>query len=246
MINNTNRILNVIILLAVMAVSLLVIILEGYLKVSLSNMPFLIFGGIIIVFNLYVILFQIRTKRLIALIPIAGAAGYITQVIGTGCNIWTYTNDGKTFYIAIFMFIFVAIAMYGITTLMSPLSGEHVSRQTRSKMFNICWVAGIIIFLIVTALRFKNDINLAFWIYYGFLFIFAIYSSTRLSIRTMVSLTISAWVVGFASEYFGSQAGIWLFEKSDNFPPAFLVGGSWPLEFTLHYCLSAVISKEKC
>jgi hypothetical protein len=61
----------------------------------------------------------------------------------------------------------------------------------------------------------------------------------------MVSLTISAWVVGFASEYFGSQAGIWLFEKSDNFPPAFLVGGSWPLEFTLHYCLSALIVKEK-
>ena len=243
--NKINRKLNIIIMVSVMAVSLIVMILEGYLKVSLSSKPFLIFGGLIIVFNFYVILFQISTKRLIALIPIAGAAGYVTQVIGTGCNIWTYTNDGKTFYIAIFMFIFVAIAMYGITTLVSPESGERESKKTGIKIFNICWVSGIFIFLVVTSLRFKNDTNLAFWIYYGFLFIFAIYSSSRLSIRTMVSLTISAWVVGFASEYFGSQAGIWLFEKSDNFPPAFLVGGSWPLEFTLHYCMSAMISKEK-
>jgi hypothetical protein len=244
--NKINRKLNIIILLGVMAVSLLVMILEGYLKVSLSSKPFLIFGGIIIVFNFYVILFQISTKRLITLIPIAGAAGYVTQVIGTGCNIWVYTNHGKTFYIAIFMFIFAANAMYGITVMMSPLSGKHGSKEYRNSIFNICWVSGIFLFLVVTSLRFRNDINLAFWVYYGFLFIFAIYSSSRLSIRTMVSLTISAWVVGFASEYFGSQAGIWLFEKSDNFPPAFLVGGSWPLEFTLHYCLSAVISKEKC
>lgn len=240
-----NRKLNVIILVSIMAVSLLVIILEGYLKVSLSSKPFLIFGGVLIAFNFYVILFQISTKRLIALIPIAGTAGYVTQMVGTGCNIWTYTNHGKTFYIATFMFIFVAIAMYGITNLMLSLSGKHESEKYRNKMFNICWVSGIFIFLVVTSLRFKNDINLTFWIYYGLLFAFAIYSSTKLNIRTMISLTISSWVVGFASEYLGSQAGIWLFEKSNNFPPAFLVGGSWPLEFTLHYCLSGMISKEK-
>jgi hypothetical protein len=240
-----NRKLNVIILVSIMAVSLLVIILEGYLKVSLSSKPFLIFGGVLIAFNFYVILFQISTKRLIALIPIAGTAGYVTQVVGTGCNIWTYTNQGKTFYIAIFMFIFAANAMYGFSNLMLSLFGKRESKKSRNSIFNICWVSGIFLFLIVTSLRFRNDINLAFWIYYGLLFIFAIYSSSRLSIRTMVSLTISAWVVGFASEYFGSQAGIWLFEKSDNFPPAFLVGGSWPLEFTLHYCLSALIVKEK-
>ena len=239
-----NRKLNTIILISVMIVSLLVMIFEGYLKVSLGSKPFLIFGGTIIIFNFYVILFQINTKRLIALIPIAGAAGYVTQVIGTGCNIWIYTNPGKTFYVAIFMFIFAAIAMYGITAMMSLLTGQF-ELKARNKMFNLFWVTGIFVFLVVTSLKFKNDINFQFWIYYIFLFAFAIYSSLKSTLTTVVAITISAWIVGFASEYFGAQAGIWLFEKTNNFPPSFLVWGSWPLEFTLHYCLSAMIAREK-
>lgn len=239
-----NRKLNVIILVSIMAVSLLVIILEGYLKVSLSSKPFLIFGGVLIAFNFYVILFQISTKRLIALIPIAGTAGYVTQVVGTGCNIWTYTNPGKTFYVAIFMFIFAAIAMYGITNLMSLLTGQF-KLKSGNKMFNLFWITGIFVFLVVTSLKFKDDINFQFWFYYIFLFAFAIYSSSKLTFTTVIAITISAWIVGFASEYFGSQAGVWLFEKTDNFPPSFLVWGSWPLEFTLHYFLSAMIVKEK-
>lgn len=239
-----NRKLNVIILVSVMLVSLLVLIFEGYLQISLNSKPFLIFGGIIITLNFFVILFQISTKRLISLIPIAGTAGYVTQVIGTGCNIWVYTNPGKTFYVAIFMFIFAAIAMYGITSTMTSLS-EKLKFKSGNKMFNVLWVSGIFVFLVVTSQNFKNDINLQFWIYYICLFAFAIYSSLKSTFTTVVAITISAWIVGFASEYFGSRAGIWLFEKTDNFPPSFLVWGSWPLEFTLHYFLSAVIVKEK-
>ncbi len=243
--NKINRKLNVIILISIMMISLLVLILEDYLKISLAYKPFLVFSGIISIFNFYVILFQISTKRLISLIPIAGTIGYVTQMVGTGCNIWIYTNHGKTFYIAIFMFILVGIAMYGITNLMLSLYGKHELKKTGNKIFNICWVSGIFIFLVVTSLKFKNDINLQFWVYYIFLFAFAIYSSTKTNLTTIIAITISAWIMGFASEYFGSQAGIWIFEKTNNFPPSFLVWGSWPLEFTFYYGVSAMIAREE-
>ena len=238
-----NRKLNAVILIVTMVIALIVLICEDYFRTTLNYKPFIIFGGLIIVFDFYVILFQTSTKRLITLIPVAGIAGYITQAVGTSCNIWVYTNQPQTFFIAAFMFIFASIAMYGLTTKVLAMP-KHSLSKTKSRLFNICWISGLFFFLVVTSQKFKNDINSFFLIYYGFLFVFAIYSSLKLRVSTMISLTLSAWIVGFASEYFGSQAGIWLFEKSNNFPPAYLVGGSWPFEFILHYSLSAMIAKE--
>ncbi|MDN3514009.1 MAG: hypothetical protein NG747_06385 [Candidatus Brocadia sp.] len=237
------RNLNLVIFISVMSVSALVMLFEGYLKTSLRNKPFMIFGGLIILFDFYIVLCQMSTKRLISLIPVAGVAGYITQIIGTKCNIWVYTNHGKTFYIAIFMFISVAIAMYGLTTKISLLI-QSISR-VNNKLFNMVWIGCLFVFLIITSQKFKSEIDASFWVYYSFLCAFALYSSLKLNLSALMGITISAWLIGFASEYFGSQAGIWLFEKNNNFPPAFLVGGSWPLEFTLHYCLSAMIAKEE-
>ena len=241
--NKTNRKLNCLIFVLTIAIGVVVIIYEGYLKTVLGYKPFIIFGCVIIVLDFYTILCLISTRRLLSLIPVAGVAGYITQVVGTNCNIWVYTNTHRTFYVAIFMFIFASIAMYGLTVKFFALPEQQFSK-TVNRLLNVLWISALFFILIITSNKFKTDINLGFWIYYGFLFTFALYSSSRINISVMISLTLAAWVVGFTSEYFGSQAGIWIFQDNGNNVPAYLVGGSWPLEFTLHFCLSRMLAKE--
>jgi hypothetical protein len=241
--NQINKKLNIVILISVMIISLLVMIFEGYFRKSIDHIPFVIFGSIIILFDFYVVCFHMSTKRLLSIIPVAGITGYITQVVGTNSDIWVYTNRGQTFFIAIFMFIFVAIAMYGLTTKILSLPLQPVTKTQRKSLFTICWTVFLFIFLVITAQKFKHTITLSFWIYYSLLFVLALYFSLKFTGKTIISITIAAWIIGFASEYFGSQAGIWLF-TNNNFPPVFLVVGSWPLEFTLHYCLSAMMVNE--
>lgn len=218
-------------------------IFEGYFRKPIHYIPFVIFGSVIILFDFYVVCFQMSTKRLLSLIPVAGTTGYITQMVGTGSDIWVYTNEGKTFFVAIFMFIFVAIAMYGLTAKMLTLPVPPVIKTNRKWLFATCWIVFLFAFLVITSQRFKQTITLWFWVYYSLLFVFALYSSFKFTGRKIICITIAAWIIGLASEYLGSQAGIWLF-ANNNVPPAFLVVGAWPLEFTFHYCFSAMIVNE--
>ncbi len=208
------------------------------------RLPFALLMGVMALFDAWVAGFKISFKRLLYLAAVAGVAGCITQVVGVGQGFWHYTGTQQSYFFVPFTFVFTALCMYGLTTtwlerLLRPLTNYGPLWP------NLLMVVVLFGLLLGTVPHSLGKLGTGFWIYYSFLFLFGLFVSFRMNFQTVLSMTISAWIVGGASETLGAQSGLWLYEGDTTSPPLFLVLASWPLEFILHYSLSGLLAKEE-
>ncbi|MFQ5924607.1 MAG: hypothetical protein ACE5IE_01245 [Dehalococcoidia bacterium] len=232
---------NIIIVAIVGLFEFLSLAIEGYLPKI--NLPFGIILGIVFLFDLWVAT-QISTKRLVALILVASIAGYLTQVVGsTSSHIWIYDGKYNSYVFVAFIFALSAIAMFGMSV---RIFGRLLAKLKipSSRILGPILVIAIFALLIATLGVHRSNVGAPFWIFYVFLFSFAIYASLNMRLGTLLGLCIAAWIVGNLGEFLGSQSQLWTFPLNLNYPPIFLVFGSWPLEFVLHYSLSAFLVGE--
>ncbi len=216
----------IIVILVLGGMALLSAFLEGYIdKISYS---FMIFFAIVFLFCLWTATVT-ATRIFFFLIAFGFIIGYITQMIGTSSDLWSYHGIYGTYVFAAFAWAYAAVSMQGLSILMCK-----AIKEIDDKLLNIIAITVIFAIIPVALRTYKTDVELRFWIYYVTLFILAIVMSYRLSFSHLVSLILAAWIMGNISEYIGSHSGLWIF-GSNGFPPIFLTFGCWPLEFLLQY-----------
>jgi uncharacterized protein (DUF362 family) len=218
-----------------------VVFAEGY-GGSLS-LGFVLFGAVMAVLAAYFAAFEISTRRFALLAVIAGAGGYLTQVVGTRGNFWAYGLPHHSFYFVPLTFVLASLVAYGLTqTVFGGLLRRVLHRPSR--VFNPLIVVAVVGLLVGLAGDARAGQGTAFWLYYGAKALFCLYLSLRMSTATLLAVMISGIVVGAAAELAGSRSGLWTFTQPGGLPPAWLVLGSWPLEVLVHYGLSGLIARE--
>lgn len=234
---------NVLLLLAVAGVGVVLMALEG--TIGLVHWQFIVFGVVVGLLGIWYAAFEISTKRLVALMVVAGLSGYCTQVVGsTVQGVWTYPGATGSYFFVISMFACVSTAAYGLVSLkVGPWVRTKITFLPRR--FNVAIALGLGVILLAFSAQYGSLHEPLFLVYYGALILFAVYAAFLMDLGTMISVVLVALVVGGLSEVLGASSGIWTFSKTPWLPPAYLVLGSWPLEVLLHYGLSGVLTKEK-
>jgi len=232
---------NLALLAAIVTVGAAVLVAEGYGdRVSLG---FAAFGTVMAALAGYVAAFELSTRRLALLAVIAGAGGYLTQVVGaTWRGAWSYGAPRHTFYFVPFTFVVASLVAYGLTQL---VIGPRLRRWLRrpSRACNPLVVLAVFGLLIGLA-GVPADHGGVFWLYYSAKVVLCIYVALRMPVSTLLAVLLSGLIVGAAAELAGARAALWTFSTPSGLPPAWLVLGSWPLESLVHYGLSGVLARE--
>lgn len=219
----------------------LLLFFEGY--AGRLRWFFVLYAAATLVWDLWIAVTAISRRRLVFLSLAAGLVGYMTQVVGVGNRIWVYTGPARSFYFVPFTFVLAAVAMYGLVRyplgiLAAPLDG------IKARWPNLLLAVALVVALCVAAGRFSSGLNPGFWAYYLLLGSFLLYGSRRLAFRSLAAVVVAGWIVGLASEWLGSQSGLWAFQTGSGHPPLFLVLGSWPTEFFLYYASSGIVAGD--
>jgi len=213
---------------------------EGYL--GLVGVGFVLYGALVFAFDLWHVGFEMSTRRFVWLAVVAATAGYATQVVGSTIqDAWTYPHPHRYGFVRA-MFVLAAILAYGLTvSFVAPALRRLIPVRTRKANF-VLVTALFAIF--VVAGRDDRHGEVAVWLYYGFLYAFALYVAALTNLATLLGLVGSAVAIGFVSESLGAHTGLWTFTRTGTWPPAYLVAASWPLEIIFHYGLSGLLARE--
>jgi uncharacterized protein (DUF362 family) len=233
---------NLLILAAVVAVGGVLLVAEGY--AGRISAPFAIYGLVMAALAAYFAAFEVSTRRLLWLAVIAGAGGYLTQVMGaTLGGFWTYPPPHHTFYFVPATFVLASLVAYGVTqTWLGPLLRRVV--RTKSRLANPFIVLGVFAALAALSSDARAQQGGAFWLYYGGKALVCLYLSARMHTAALLSVLASGALIGTSAELAGSHSGLWTFNTPNGLPPAWLLLGSWPLEVLVHYGLSGVLARE--
>ncbi|MCI0723265.1 MAG: DUF362 domain-containing protein [Acidobacteria bacterium] len=232
------QIFNVILLLAAAVTCAVLLHVEGYWP--RLRWFFIVYAVALVLWNGWVAAFAISKFRIVSLAVTAALAGYLTQVVGVSNGFWSYP---ATFYFVPFMFVLASLGMYGLcrypfTHLFRGLGG------LKSRWLNLLVVFILLVGFVFGLSHSPQEPSLLFRVYYLFLALFALYASQLLSFRSFTAVILAGWGIGYISEALGAASNLWTFTASRSSPPFFLVFSSWPLEFFLHYGLSAIVAGE--
>ena len=110
------NLVNLLLLLAVAAAGVVLMIVEGYIK--FLHWPFIVFSVVVSILGIWYAAFEISTKRLVALMAVAGLSGFVTQVVGsTVQGVWVYPGPYESYFFVPSMFACVSTVAYGLTSL---------------------------------------------------------------------------------------------------------------------------------
>ena len=193
----------------------------------------------------YFAAFEVTTRRLVLLAVIAGAGGYLTQVVGaTRGGFWSYGPPHHTYYFVPATFVLASLVAYGLA---QTALGSLVRRviRTPSRAANPLIVLAVLALLLVLLGDARDRQGWDFWLYYGGKALICLYLSLRMSAATLVTVLLGGALVGTAAELAGSRSGLWTFGDAPGaLPPAWRIFGSWPLEVLVHYGLSGLLAGE--
>jgi uncharacterized protein (DUF362 family) len=234
---------NLVLLAAIVVAGGVVLAVEGYAgNVSLA---FAVFGVAMVGAAGYFAAFEVTTRRLALLAVIAGAGGYLTQVIGaTRGGFWSYGPPHHTYYFVPAMFVLASLVGYGLVqTVIGPLTRRVIRRPWRAA--NPLIVLAVFALLVVFSGDALARQGGELWLYYGGKALICVYLSLRMNTATLVAVLLGGALVGTAAELAGSRSGLWSFAGTPGgLPPAWLTFGSWPLEVLVHYGVSGRLAGE--
>jgi uncharacterized protein (DUF362 family) len=232
---------NLTLLALILAAGGAALVAEGYAgRVSLA---FALYGLVMAALAAYFAAFEVSTRRLIVLAVVAGAGGYLTQVMGaTLGGFWSYPHH--TFYFVPATFMLASLVCYGFTqTVLGPLARRLV--RSPSRVANPLIVLAVFVLLVALSADARAQQGAAFWLYYGGKAMVCVYLSMRMNLAALVAVLLSGALVGTSAELAGSRSGLWSFAGAPGaLPPAWLLFGSWPLEVLVHYGLSGLLVRE--
>jgi len=234
---------NLVLLSLIVVVGGIVLFAEGY--AGSVSVTFALYGVVIAGAAGYFAAFEVTTRRLVFLAVIAGAGGYLTQVVGaTLGGFWSYGAPRHTYYFVPATFMLASLVAYGLAqTLLGSLFRRLIRRPSRA--VNPFIVLAVFVLLVV----FSDDVRARqgsqFWLYYGGKALICIYLSLRMNTATLLAVLLGGALVGASAELAGSRSGLWTFTGTPGgLPPAWLLVGSWPLEVLVHYGLSGMLARE--
>jgi uncharacterized protein (DUF362 family) len=236
-----NRI-NVLVLALIAAGTVLELYRAGYLP--LVTWPFAIYGGVVFGLAVWFAAFELTTRRFLWLALVAGATGYLTQVVGsTEQGAWHYAFP-RDFGFVRGMFVLAAVLAYGATvSLLAPLVRHVLPVHTR--WFNVLLVVALFAGFVLLGRADRAHTGSPWvWVYYVGLTLVALYVAALTNPATLVGLVVAAAAVGYASETLGAHSGLWTFTRTGTQPPLYLVLASWPLEIVFHYGVSGLLAGE--
>ena len=214
---------------------------EGYLPLISPLFWFFIAAGFLIAAWLAL---SLSTVRFLSLMLGIFVIEYIKETIGVRGGFWVYHGVNGFYNFGVWAWVMGGMAAYAFST-------KIVIRQVRKLSLHVPrWLNPavlIVIFFMVplTLGEYRSGAGVLFWLFYAVLLISGIYASLRTDFHVFAGIVITAWVVGFPSEYVGSAgSGIWIFPHNPDYPPFFLVAGCWPLEIFAQYALSAFLAGE--
>jgi uncharacterized protein (DUF362 family) len=215
---------------------------EGY--GSLLRWPFALYSGFVFAVTIWVGVFDITTKRLLALFAVASVFGLVTQWVGASKNaFWIYARP--SYGIAAPMFMFAAAFSYGLTVSKLAPALRRFGLAGRVKIWQGVLLLGAVFFvLFVDAPGAKLIDPMSFWLYCTALGMVALLLMWLADLATVLSLFVAGIVVGSLSETLGAASGFWSFGERGIWPPVFLVFAFWPLETALHWTLSAALVRQ--
>lgn len=188
--------------------------------------------------------FRATTKRLVALVMAIFFIEYVKESIGLRSGLWIYHGGASVYVFGVWAWVLAGLTVYTIST-------QFVVRLVRTARVSLPTWANVVATLVIACLipvtlgEYWDEADGWFFALYAVLAIAGMLSSARMCFPTFASLVVTAWIVGYPSEYAGSVSSrVWTFTHDPHGPPAFLLLGGWPLEILGQYALSAVLARE--
>ena len=238
---DTTRKRNLVLVAIFFTVTLFAAHREGYLP--LISTLFWIFLGSGFLLTIW-LAWSASTPRLLSLILSIFMIEYLKESIGIASGLWIYHGLQGHYNFGVWAWVLGGISVY-------TLSGKVVARLAKRIHFtppswwNAVIVLGLSLLMVATLGAYRAGAGAQFYGFYAAILMVCLYGSTRMAFRRFAILVVTAWVVGYLSEYAGSaDSGIWTYPHHPSGPPVYLIFGCWPLEITAQITVSAFLANE--
>ncbi|MHC4740502.1 MAG: hypothetical protein ACYS8Z_01245 [Planctomycetota bacterium] len=186
----------------------------------------------------------VSTRRLLALILVVFTFEYVKEAIGIKSGLWEYHGIGGQFTFGVWAWVLAGLVCYTLATNVTAKLIKKL-KLLRPGPINALIPVALFASIPLTMGEYRSGTNIVTWMFYIAVLLIGLAALIRLEPALLAGITITAWIIGFPSEYVGSaSSGIWIFPHNPDYPPFYLIFGCWPLEILAQYAVSAVIANE--
>ncbi len=186
----------------------------------------------------------ITTRRLLSYLFLVFVLEYIKETIGIVSGQFRYNGVNGAYNTGVWLWVMGAFLTYALADRVLIRLFVRLRLKSRRWLNLVLWTA---VSALMPALlgSYWDDTGPAFWVFYGVLFVFGLYTARKMNLPTLLALILASWVMGNATEFAGSYfAKIWTYRHNPVYPPLFLLLGCWPLEILAQYSLSSIVCRE--
>lgn len=187
----------------------------------------------------------VSPRRLLALIFVVFTFEYVKEAIGIRSGLWEYHCLGSQFTFGVWAWVLAGLICY---TLATKVTGRLLKKWLGTlpiTLYSALVPIALFALIPLTMGPYLSGTGIITWMLYIAVLLVAIAASIRMNPALLAGIVVTAWVIGFPSEYVGSASSeIWTFPHNPDYPPVFLIFGCWPLEILAQYAISAFIADE--
>lgn len=238
---NNERVRNILLVALLAAIIFFTAFHEGYLAKISVYFWIVLAAGIAICAWLAL---SISTGRLLSLFLAIFIIEYCKEAIGIRYKLWEYDGYGSQFNFGVWAWVLGGLVCYTLATkVVIRLIG-------RLKVVWPGWLNCVLLLILFLAMpltmgSYLEDAGILMWLFYILILSVGLAAAARIDFSIFAGIVVTAWIVGWPSEYVGSIASkIWIFPHNEYYPPFFLIFCCWPLEILAQYALSGVLANE--
>ncbi|MDH4185103.1 MAG: DUF362 domain-containing protein [Nitrospinota bacterium] len=249
-IDDNQRGVNFLAVLALTAAILFSAFWEGYLPAISPLLWFLLAAGFAL--SIWLASF-ITPRRLLALILVIFVMEYAKETIGIRAGYWSYSHSGYLFGVLMWVLAGLSAITLALGLIIPFLRALNLSIPR--PLLAVFPLAFALVILLTLPAPPAPGAALAFCGFYLFLTAIVLLMMRSGGFEIMAAVTASSLALGLPCEYAGSAGGaIWSFcapgpgqgsAGVSCLPPFFLLAGCWPLEMLAQFAIGAWVSGEK-
>jgi uncharacterized protein (DUF362 family) len=186
----------------------------------------------------------ISTGRLLSLLLVIFIIEYGKEALGIRYKLWIYSGEGSQFNFGVWAWVLGGLGCYTVAT---RVAMKLIGKLKVAWPWWLNYILLILLFLAIplTMSSYRQDTGVLLWLFYILMLGIGLAAATRVAFPVFAGIVVTAWIVGWPSEYIGSVASkIWVFPNNPNYPPFYLIFCCWPLEIFAQYALSGVLANE--
>lgn len=238
---NNEKVRNILLVALLAAIIFFTAFHEGYLAQISVYFWILLAAGIAVCVWLAL---SISTARLLSLLLVIFIIEYGKEAIGIKYKLWEYHGDGSQFNFGVWAWVLGGLGCYTLATKVA------IKLIGKLKVAWPGWLNCVLLLILFLAMpltmgSYLKGTGILMWLFYILMLSIGLAATVRINFPIFAGIVVTAWIVGWPSEYIGSVAsGIWTFPHNDYYPPFFLIFCCWPLEILAQYTLSGVLANE--